>query len=411
MRVLRQACLASALLVAGSGLGLAQEKAEVIHWWTSGGESASVKVFADAFTKAGGTWIDTAIAGGVNARTAGINRIVGGNPPTMMQFNTGKQFDELVANGLLRDLTPLAEAGKWREVLPPGIYNAITRNGRVYAVPVNIHGQHWLFYNKGVFEKAGLQPPKTWPEVLEFGKKLKEKGVIALAIPGQPNWERGVFNAVLSSYGGPELFRQVYGERSQKAIESPEFTKVVELFASLRQLADPGSPGRNWNDSAALVITGKAAMHTMGDWAKGEFIAAGQTAGKEFGCVLLGEKAPIVMGGDVFVFPKTNDPAAQAAQDKLAKLMFSPEVQIAFNQKKGSLPVRLDVDVSKMDVCAQAGKEALDKPERQVEAQELLSPPDLTGAVQDVITQFWNNPSAKTEEFVQDFADAVQTAG
>ena len=54
-------------------------KAEVIHWWTSGGESAAVKVFADQFTKAGGTWVDTAIAGGANARTAAINRIVGGN--------------------------------------------------------------------------------------------------------------------------------------------------------------------------------------------------------------------------------------------------------------------------------------------------------------------------------------------
>ena len=45
-------------------------KAEVIHWWTSGGESAAVKVFADQFTKAGGVWIDSAVAGGVNARTA-----------------------------------------------------------------------------------------------------------------------------------------------------------------------------------------------------------------------------------------------------------------------------------------------------------------------------------------------------
>ena len=98
MRAIRQICLASALIALGAAPAGAQEmKAEVIHWWTSGGESAAVKVFADKFTEAGGTWIDTAIAGGENARTAGINRIVGGNPPTAMQFNTGKQFDELVA--------------------------------------------------------------------------------------------------------------------------------------------------------------------------------------------------------------------------------------------------------------------------------------------------------------------------
>src|SRR5438445_11015572 len=79
-------------------------KAEVIHWWTSGGESAAVKVFADQFTKAGGAWIDNAIAGGVSARAVAINRTVGGNPPTAMQFNTGKQFDELVEGNLLADV-------------------------------------------------------------------------------------------------------------------------------------------------------------------------------------------------------------------------------------------------------------------------------------------------------------------
>src|SRR3712207_7533908 len=67
----------------GSGASAQQMKAEVLHWWTSAGESAGVKVFADQFTKAGGTWVDNAIAGGANARTAGINRMVGGNLPTM----------------------------------------------------------------------------------------------------------------------------------------------------------------------------------------------------------------------------------------------------------------------------------------------------------------------------------------
>src|SRR6478736_3230805 len=148
MSIIRRVALASALIGAGTGFASAQEmQAEVLHWWTSGGESAAVKVFADQFKAQGGTWVDTAIAGGVAARTAGINRIVGGNPPTVMQFNTGKQFDELVANDLLRDMDAIATAGKWREVLPPAVADAATRDGKFYAVPVNIHGQNWLFYN------------------------------------------------------------------------------------------------------------------------------------------------------------------------------------------------------------------------------------------------------------------------
>lgn len=57
-------------------------KAEVIHWWTSGGEAAAVKRFADAYRAAGGVWQDTAVSIGEQARAVTINRIVGGNPPT-----------------------------------------------------------------------------------------------------------------------------------------------------------------------------------------------------------------------------------------------------------------------------------------------------------------------------------------
>src|SRR5690349_14862767 len=121
--------LALAMSLAWAGTATAQEnKAEVIHWWTSGGESAAVKVFAEQFTKAGGTWIDTAIAGGANARTAAINRTVGGTPPTMMQFNTGKQFDELVENDLLNDVEAIAAEQKWKEKIPAPILAATTRN-------------------------------------------------------------------------------------------------------------------------------------------------------------------------------------------------------------------------------------------------------------------------------------------
>jgi glucose/mannose transport system substrate-binding protein len=151
MQGFRQVCLAAALVAVGPALASAQEmKAEVIHWWTSGGESAAVKVFADAFAEAGGSWIDSAVAGGENARAAGINRIIGGDPPTAMQFNTGLQFDEIVGNGFLRDMEEVAQAGNWREVLPEPIIQATNREGKFYAVPVNIHGQSWLWVRGGL---------------------------------------------------------------------------------------------------------------------------------------------------------------------------------------------------------------------------------------------------------------------
>ncbi|GAB5376759.1 MAG: ABC transporter substrate-binding protein [Acuticoccus sp.] len=406
MKSLRQTLLASAVLVSLPAAAFAQE-AEVLHWWTSGGESAAVKVFADAYTDAGGSWVDTAIAGGQNARNAGVNRIVGGNPPTVMQFNTGEQFSELVANGLLRDIEGVASANNWRDALPGAIVEAATRDGAFHAVPVNIHGQNWLFTSTEVLDKAGVEPPKSFADLIAAGPKIKDAGFIAFAHGGQ-NWQDHVlFDAVLLEAGGPDLFKAIYADKDTDVAEGEAFRQAAETFGALRGLTDEGSPGRSWNETTNLVLTNKAAAQLMGDWAKGEFIAAGLTPGKEYGCTIM--PGGYMMGGDVFVFPKVDDEAAQAAQDKMAALMLSPEVQVAFNMKKGSVPVRLDVDVSAMDECAQAGMKALQDPQNQVASHNFYSP-DLVGTTRDVITEFWSAPEMSTDDFVANFVDAMNAA-
>ena len=383
-------------------------KAEVIHWWTSGGESAAVKVFAEQFAKAGGTWVDTAIAGGTNARTAAINRTVGGTPPTAMQFNTGKQFDDLVENDLLRDVDQLATEQNWRSMMPEAIVNAATRNGKMFAVPVDIHGVNWLWTSKAALAKAGAAEPTDWDDVFPALDKLKAAGLIPLAFSGQKVWERNLFNAVLVGKGGNALWVAIYGKRDTVAAMSAAFKAVAETYGRLRGYVDAGAPGRNWNDATNLVIQGKAGMQFMGDWAKGEFAAAGQTVGKEFDCTILSKEGGYVMGGDVFAFPKLKDPEQQKAQLLLAKVMLDPETQIRFAQKKGAIPVRLDLDVSSLDACAQKAMKLLGEKSHQVPAQELLSPPAMTGAIEDVISQYWNTPSMTTDAFVAKVAAVLK---
>ena len=96
----------------------------------------------------------------------------------------------------------------------------------------------------------------------------------------------------------------------------------------------------------------------MGDWARGEFAAAGMTGVKDFGCMIgLNEDKPVVStDGDVFVFPKLNDPAKEAAQKRLAAILISPTIQVAFNNFKGSMPVRADVDMATANLHAEGTK-------------------------------------------------------
>lgn len=412
MRSLRLFVSSAAVALMTTGSAHAQDmKAEVLHWWTSGGESAAVKVFADSFTEAGGEWIDTAIAGGEQARAAGVNRIVGGEPPTMMQFNTGKQFDELASEGLLRDLEDVAAEGQWRDKLPDVIINATVRDGKFFAVPVNIHGQNWFWYNTQVLADAGVEPPASIADLIAAGPALKDAGVIPLALGGQAWQERVTFNAVLLDEGGPDLYMQILADNDVEAVKSDGFRKAAEAFAAMRDLVDEGSPGRNWNDATSMVITGKAAVQIMGDWAKGEFIAAGLTAGEEYGCNVINEDNGFIMGGDVFVFPVVDDPVHQAGQDMLASQMMSQDVQVAFNEKKGSVPVLLDVDVSAMDSCAQKGMELMQDAAKQIPSINYVATPDMVGALTDATTEFWNDPGMSVDEFIENTISAMETAG
>jgi glucose/mannose transport system substrate-binding protein len=367
-------------------------RAEVIHWWTSGGESAAVKQVEQAYRAAGGTWVDTAIAGGDQSRAVTINRIIGGNPPTAAQFNTSKQFLDIIEEDLLNPVDDLARREGWDQVLPAPIVDVIKVRGHWYAVPMNIHMQTWIWYSKPAFAKAGIaREPATMDELFAALDKLKAAGIIPLAHGGQAWQDILLFSMVLSNMGGRDLYLKVIRDRDQAAIRSAAFRKVLVAYKRLQGYVDPASPGRNWNDATALVISGKAGMQIMGDWAKGEFIAAGQAPGRQFGCLPgLGADSPYLIQGDVFVFPKTDDAGTLRAQKLLASVVDQPGVQLAFNRLKGSVPVRLDADDSQFDACARKGMAILRDPKRPVGVAEVYLTPDQNGALQDVLTAYWN---------------------
>ena len=401
--------LAVVALALGGSAQAAGPTAEVIHWWTSGGESAAVKQFSEAYQAAGGVWVDTAIAGGEQARAVAINRIVGGKPPTAAQFNTSKQFLDIVEQGMLNNVDEVAIRDGWDKFLPATVLNVVKVKGHYYAAPVDIHMPTWVWYSKAAFKKAGIAAePKSMDELFAALDKLKAAGLIALAHGGQPWQENTVFTAVLANVGGTELYLKVLRDRDPKAILGDDFKKVLLAYKRLQSYVDKGSPGRNWNDATALLITGKAGVQIMGDWAKGEFSLAHQVAGKDYGCIAgFGPKSPYIIQGDVFVFPKTTNPEQIKAQKMLAGLMLNPVTQVAFSNKKGSIPVRTDVDSSKMDVCAQQGLTIMKDKSRQLGNGEVYLNPDQNGSMADILTAYWNTNVA-VEKVQKDMAAALK---
>ncbi|EAQ64790.1 hypothetical protein MED121_23614 [Marinomonas sp. MED121] len=389
---------------------MAKEEAEVMHWWTSGGESAAIKVLADAYEAEGGSWKDSAVAGGSNARSAAINRMIGGSPTTAALFNTSQQYHEMIAEGMLNNLDSIAIANQWDEILPKPTLDAIKVDGHFYAAPINIHMPTWFWYSKKAFRKAGIvKEPQSIDELFVVLDKLKASGVIPLALGGQKWQENLLFMAILSNVGGKQLYLDVLNKRDANTLNSPAFNKVVEMFLKLKPYVDTGSPGRNWNDTTSLVINDKAGIQVMGDWAKGEFTQARKRPNRDYGCFAgLGSDSLYIVGGDVFVFPKTDNKEQILAQEKLVETMLNPLTQIRFNRLKGSIPVRTDIDVSSMGRCAQLGSRILKDESRQVPDGSMLMESYRYGSLKDAITEVWNSRDMSTQKAVKILAQALQ---
>jgi len=385
---------------------------EVIHWWTSGGEQAAVSVFAKEFDALGGDkWIDGAIAGGEAARSATLQRILGGNPPGAAQFNPGRQYEELIANGQLLDLTDLATKENWAELIrPKSISEACLVDGKWWCVPVNIHSWNWAWASIPAFQKAGVELPTSFEDFLAKAPKLKEAGIIPFAIGGE-SWQiSGAFGVVQTSMLGIEKREKILKDKDLELAKA-EMPAVFTKWREFKQFTDEGSANRNWNDTTNLVITGKAAMQIMGDWARGEFAVAGQKPGVDYACLALPVEAPTVTtGGDIFLFPKVSDPAVEAAQLKMASMMISPRVQALFNNAKGSMPVRDDVDMSLADDCMKKGLEIIkDEKNIAVDAGRWLSN-DTTGQMNDLAAKFWADDSMTVEDAVAQYVDILKNA-
>ncbi|MDD1014210.1 ABC transporter substrate-binding protein [Pseudomonas rubra] len=390
---------------------------EVTHWWTSGGEAAAVKTLREQVEKDGFTWKDNAVAGGGGAAAMTVlkTRAVAGNPPGAAQIK-GPDIQEWGSLGLLTNLDDVAKANNWDALLPQKVAQIMQYDGHYVAVPVNIHRVNWLWINPQVFDKAGAKVPTTLDELFVAADKLKAAGFIPLAHGGQPWQDSTVFEDLVLSILGPLGYHKAFVELDESTLTG---AKMVEVFKTLQRLGtymDANRAGRDWNIAAAEVINGKAGMQIMGDWAKSEWTAAGKVAGKDYQCVAFpGTQGSFAYNIDSLAMFKLKNDNDIKAQNDLAKVALEPQFQTVFNQNKGSLPVRQDMDMSQFDACTQKSKVDFEDAEKgdglqPSMAHNMATTLAVQGAIFDVVTNFFNDPKADPATAVKQLNSAIKSA-
>ncbi|ANL27580.1 sugar ABC transporter substrate-binding protein [Rhizobium phaseoli] len=392
------------------------KEVQMLHWWTSGGEAAALNVLKEDLSKEGFAWKDVPVAGGGGdaAMTALKAMVAAGTYPTASQM-LGYTVLDYAQAGVMGDLTETAKKEGWDKSVPAALQKFSVYDGKWVAAPVNVHSVNWLWINKAVMDKIGGSQPKSFDDLIALLDKAKAAGVIPLALGGQ-NWQEAtMFDSIVLSTGGPEFYKKAFNDLDEESLKSDTMKKSFDNLAKIVKYVDPNFSGRDWNLATAMVIKGDALVQVMGDWAKGEFVAAKKTPDKDFLCYRFpGTDGSVIYNSDMFgMFNVPDD--RKAAQVALATATLSKSFQSAFNVVKGSVPARTDVPDTDFDACGKKGIADLKAANEGGTlfgslAQGYGAPPAIANAYKDVVSKFVHGQIKSSDEAVTQLVQAIDDA-
>ena len=342
---------ATALLALMGGTASAAD-CEVTHWWTSGGEAAAVAEFAKAFDALGGDkWVDGAIGGSGDTARPDHHQPHHGRKPALrdaVQPGQGRRRPDRRRPDA--DLTDLATKEGWKRLRLSGDRSSTgcTKDGKVYCVPVNLHSAQWMWINRHVYEDAGLTPPTNWDEVVAAAPKLKEKGIMPLSAGAGLAGQHCCPTPSMCRRSAVSNFIKIYKDRDIDARQ--ERSRAEQgLRGDGRGPQARRSGRRSFRSGTTPSASSSPARPAPTSWATGPRASSRwptMVAGTDYDCLPgLGLTRCSTPAATCSTSRRSDDPAVTAAQLKMASMMISKPVQVAFNLKKGSLPIRQDVDL------------------------------------------------------------------
>lgn len=328
-----------------------KKQLQIIHFWTAAGESdaaaAMLKVFKDQHSDVEVIENPVSGGGGVSQRVVLQARLNAGMPPDTFQTLGGAELKTYVD---AKQLTPLDDL--WKELnmsskIPGPLANSVTIDGHPYAVPLNMHIQNLLYYNKKLFTDLKLSPPTGYNELVaacEMIKKVKPN-MSCLALGSNEKWEDTfILDSILLELGGPEYYVKLYKGEIDVTTDAT-YKAALEKFFALSPYINANHAGLSWDASVGLVGSNQAAMVLMGTWAIGAFTKGSKwQAGVDFGAITFPQKPQRILLFHADAYGLTvGAPDPEVTLDWL-RVVASPDLQIPTDVIQGGLFARTDID-------------------------------------------------------------------
>eukprot|EP01030_Chromulinospumella_sphaerica_P005487 gene5486-5364_t len=324
-----------------------------MHWWTSASERSAANALAQAFNSHGLQWQDAAVEGGGGGAAVKVlkSRVLSGSPPAAAQI-IGTMLTDWADMGLVLPLTRVAAQEAWKQQIFPEVLHLVTHKHQPIAVPLGIHRINSVLYQRTIFDKLEMPPPRDWAALEGVARRLRNAGITPIAWSDE-NWQVAtVFEAVLLSYAGPELYERLVRARHPEAWLDRRVESALNRLRWLRDLNGPMQRQEsNWIDNVKAFHAGRFGILMNGDWVRGELLAlTGSSDSSSYCAPMPGTEGMHLYSIDTLSMLK-GSMSKQSEQEKAAALLTSVTLQRSYNRVKGSVPVLKDIDPNNPEGC------------------------------------------------------------
>jgi len=274
-----------ALSLAGivASIGTANAATDINFWHSmQGALGERVDALVADFNKSQSDYVVNAVYKGTygESMNAGIAAFRGGQAPDILQVFEVGTATMMYAKGAIKPVQEMSEE-VGDPINPDDFLGAVasyysSADGKLVSMPFN-SSTPVFYYNKDAFKKAGLDPenpPKTWKEVAETGKKLREAGLECGYTTSWPSWIQ------LETFGAwhntPYATQDngFGGLDARLAVDQPLFVRHISFLADMSKEGTFTYGGRG-DASNALFTSGKCGMFTGSSGNRANIIKTG----------------------------------------------------------------------------------------------------------------------------------------
>ena len=384
---------------------------EILHAWTGGDGARAAEALVAAFEE---EYPDVdhefnPIGGGGNQNLDAVvaNRLQNGDPPSSFANWPGPNLQRY--EGVLGEVDGVWESEGFEDVMVDEAVDLHQYNGAYRAVPLGSHRLNCLFYNTSVVEEAGVDPDSLTSvsaliDALETVQSETDATPMTHGASGTWTTTQLFASTMLGQEGYDAYMSFLDGSPDEAAVRAT-FESLAEILGNYIN-EDASSIGLT--ESNQNIIEGNAAFIHQGNWAAGAYRNAEDFAyDEDWGFKTYpGSEGMYMLHFDSFLYPSSN-PSPDATEQFMA-FVGSEAAQVAFNQYKGSIPTRTDVDMSQFGPYLQETQEDFaEADERPPNLQHGLGVPSETmTSLNEVISSEFSGPY-NVDAATSGFVDAV----